>query len=138
MKNAFIQFRNHWLTNLITGLVSLVVGGIVFVLFYFLRDRAFIDAVNGSMVAAMVVILSGLLAMLAHFGAFDTFAFGFKQVGSMMFAKNVRRDGSFADYKEKKRDKRNKGSYSFIAIIFTGLLILIAAIVLEIIYHVKF
>lgn len=58
MKNAFLQFRKHWLTNLIVFLSSLVVGGIIFILYFFLRNRVFIDAVNGSMIAAAFVILS--------------------------------------------------------------------------------
>lgn len=138
MKNAFIQFRNHWLPNLITFLVSLVVGGVVFILFFFLRTRSFMDAINGTTIAALFVLLSGVLALLAHLGAFDTFAFGFKQLGSMMFAKNARRDGTYSDYRERKQEKRASSAHSYLAIIAAGLMLLIAVIVLEIIYHVKF
>ncbi len=138
MKNAFIQFKNHWKINLLVFAISLVLGGIIFVLFFFLRNRSFMDAVNGVSLAALFVLLSGLLALLAFLGAFDTFAFGFKQLGSMMFAKNARRDGTYADYRDKKREKRTSSSHSYLAIIAAGLIILIAAIILEIIYHSKF
>ena len=136
MKNAFIQFKNHWKINLLVFAISLVIGGVIFVLFFFLRNRSFMDAVNGVSLAALFVLLSGLLALLAFLGAFDTFAF--KQLGSMMFAKNARRDGTYADYRDKKREKRTSSSHSYLAIIAAGLIILIAAIILEIIYHSKF
>jgi len=138
MKNAWIQIKRHWLFNLLTFIISLMVGGLIFVLYFFLRNRAFIDAVNGVSIAAMVVLLSGVLSFLAFLGAFDTFAFGFKQLGSMMFAKDARRDGTYQDYRDKKREKRNSSSYNFIFIILAGLILLIALIVLEIIYHSKF
>ncbi len=138
MKNAFLQFRKHWLTNLIVFLSSLVIGGIIFILYFFLRNRVFIDAVNGSMIAAAFVILAGLLVFMTYLGAFDLFVFGFKQLGSAIFSKDPRRDGPYAEYREKKIEKRNTSPHVFIAIIAAGLVLLIAAIVLEIIYHVKF
>ena len=138
MKNAWIQLRRHWLYNLITLFISLAIGAGIFLLYFFLRNRAFIDAVNGMTIGAMVVSLSGVLAWLSFLGAFDTFAFGFKQLGSMLFAKDARRDGSYSDYRDSKREKRNNSTYNFIAIIAAGLILLIAVLVLEIIYHTKF
>lgn len=73
---------------------------------------------------------------VSHLGAFDTFAFGFKQLGSMFFAKNPRRDGTYADYKQNKADKRAASSYNFVAVILAGLFMLISVGILEIIYHV--
>lgn len=72
-----------------------------------------------------------------HLGAFDTFVFGFKQLGSMIFAKDARRDGSYAEYREKKTEIRNNSSYNFIAIIFAGLLLCVVLVVLDIIYNVS-
>lgn len=138
MKNAWLQIKRHWLFNLLTFIISLVVGGLIFVLYFFLRNRAFIDAVNGASLAAMVVLLSGVLSFLSFLGAFDTFAFGFKQLGSMLFAKDARRDGTYQDYRDAKIEKRHSSSYNFIFIILAGLILLIAVVVLEIIYHVKF
>ena len=138
MKNAFIQFRRHWLTNLVVFLSSLFVGGVIFVLYFFLRNRSFIDAVNGSAISGMIVFLSGLLVFMHHLGAFDTFVFGFKQLGSAIFAKDARRDGKYSDYRQEKTEKRKNSSYVFISIVAAGLTILIAALILEIIYHTKY
>ena len=96
------------------------------------------DAINGASIAALFVLLSGVLTLLAYLGAFDFFAFGFKQLGSMLFAKNARRDGLYSDYRDRKQEKRATSSHSYLAIIAAGLILLIAVIVLEIIYHTKF
>lgn len=137
MKRAFEQFRKHWITNLVTFIISLILAALIFCLMFFLRDRSFSDAVSAVGMAAIVISLLGLLLWMGHLGAFDTFAFGFKQVGSMLFAKDARRDGSYADYRAEKAKKRDNSSFNFIAVIFAGILLLIALIVLEIVYNVR-
>lgn len=136
MKNAFQQFRKHWIANLVTFIFSLIVATVIFLLMFFLRDRNLASAVDGLGMAAMVVLLFGLLAWMAHLGAFDTIAFGFKQVGSMLFARNARRDGNYADYRSEKAEKRTSSAYSFISIIAAGVLLSIALLVLYIVYRV--
>ena len=137
MKRAFEQFKKYWLVNLITFIISLVVGAIIFCLFFFLRGRTLLSAVDGAAVGAISVLFLGLLFWMHHLGAFDTFVFGFKQLGSMLFAKDARRDGTYAEYREKKTEIRNNSSYNFIAIIFAGLLLCVALLVLDIIYNVS-
>jgi len=135
MKRAFEQFKKYWLVNLITFLLSLVVGAIIFCIMFFLRGRTLLSAVDGAALGAVSVLFLGLLFWMHHLGAFDTFVFGFKQLGSMLFAKDARRDGSYAEYRERKTESRNNSSFNFIAVIFAGLLLCIALIVLEIVYH---
>ena len=135
MKRAFEQFKKYWLVNLITFIISLAVGAIIFCLFFFLRDRTLIAAVDGAAVGAVSVLFLGLLFWMHHLGAFDTFVFGFKQLGSMLFAKDARRDGTYAEYRDKKTEIRNNSSYNFIAVIFAGLLLSVALLVLDIIYN---
>ena len=95
-----------------------------------------IAAVDAAAIAAITVLFFGLLVWMAHLGAFDTFAFGFKQLGSMLFAKNPRKDGAYADYRDQKTEKRQNSSYNFVAIIAAGILLCIALLVLDIIYNV--
>lgn len=137
MKRAFEQFKKYWLVNLITFLTSLAAGAIIFCLFFFLRGRTLIAAVDGAAVGAVSVLFLGLLFWMHHLGAFDTFVFGFKQLGSMLFAKDARRDGTYAEYRNKKTEIRTNSSYNFIAIIFAGLVLSIALVVLDIIYNVS-
>ena len=135
MKKAFEQIKKYWLINLVAFIVSIAVGAGIFCLFFFLRNKTLLDAVDGSALAAIVVLFSGLLLWVSHLGAFDTFAFGFKQLGSMIFAKDARRDGTFYEYKEAKNEKRADSSYLFVSVIIAGLALSIALIVLEIVYH---
>ena len=137
MKRAFEQIKKYWLVNLITFVASLVIGAGIFCLFFFLRNQTIVAAVDGAAVGAMVVLFLGLLFWMAHLGAFDTFAFGFKQLGSMIFAKDARRDGTYADYREAKKEKRNDSSYNFVSIIIAGLVLSIVLLVLEIIYKTR-
>ena len=135
MKKAFTQIKKYWLINLITFILSLLMGGGIFCLFFFLRNQTIMAAVDGAAIGGMVVLFLGLLMWVAHLGAFDTFAFGFKQLGSMLFAKDARREGTFQEYKENKAAKRDNSSYNFVMVIFAGLLLSISIIVLEIIYR---
>ena len=135
MKRAFTQIKKYWLINLLTLVISLIVGGGIFCLFFFLRGKTIVAAVDGSAVATVSILGIGLLVWMHHLGAFDTFAFGFKQLGSMLFAKEPRRDGKYQDYRQEKIEKRNNSSFNFVAIIVAGLLLSISLIVLEIIYR---
>lgn len=135
MKKAFAQIKKYWLINLTTFFVSLVVGAAIFCLIFFLRNQSIVAAVDGAAIGSIVVLFLGLLMWVAHLGAFDTFAFGFKQLGSMLFAKDARQDGTFQEYKENKAMKRDNSSYNFVMVIFAGLLLSISIIVLEIIYR---
>ena len=135
MKKAFAQIKKYWLINLITFIISLVVGIAIFCLIFFLRNQTIVAAVDGAAIGSVIVLFLGLLMWVAHLGAFDIFAFGFKQLGSMLFAKDARRDGTFQEYKENKATKRDNSSYNFVMVIFAGLLLSISIIVLEIIYR---
>ena len=137
MKRAFGQIKKYWLINLITFIISLVVGACIFCLMFFLRDRTLIAAVDGTAVASISVFFIGLLMFVAHLGAFDMFALGFKQLGSMLFAKNPIRDGNFVDYKQEKAEKRSDSSYGFVAVVAAGLVFAIALVILDIVYFIS-
>ena len=135
MGKLFTQLRKYWISNLVIIFISLALGAAIFLLYFFLREGTIVDAVDGAAVAGMFVVLSGLLSLMGFLGVFDMFAFGFKQLGSTLFAKNPRRDGSYADYKQAKIEKRDDSSYYFVPIILAGIIYLIAFVVLEIIYN---
>ena len=135
MNNALIQIKKYWKINLLTFIISIVVGVGILCLIFFLRNMTLLAAVDGSAIGGVSVLLVGLLMWVSHLGAFDTFVFGFKQLGSMFFAKDARRDGNYADYKQNKAETRANSSYNFVAVIAAGLFLSIALIVLEIIYH---
>ena len=138
MKKAIEQIKKHWLANLITFIISFLVGVAIFLVYFLTRNsRTITEACNASAVSTAVLLLGGLLAWMAHLGVFDIFSFGFKQLGSMFFAKNPIRDGNYADYQAEKREKRSNSSYGFVAVIASGVLFAISLIVLDILYFVS-
>ena len=136
MKRAFEQVRKYWIANLITLVVSLMIFAGIFCAIFFTRPvKNIIAAIDGSTIGTISILSLGLLMWLSHLGAFDLFAFGFKQMGSMMFAKDARRDGHYADYRENKMTKRSNSAYIFVSVIIAGLLCAISVAVLYIIYE---
>ncbi|MBO4703293.1 MAG: DUF3899 domain-containing protein [Bacilli bacterium] len=135
MKKVFEQIKKHWRINLITFFASLLLGGGIFCLIFFLRNMTIIAAVDGAAIGSVIVIFIGLLMLVNHLGAFDTFSFGFKQLGTMMFSKDPRKENSYQEYREDKILRRSNSSYNFVIVILTGSLLSISIIVLEIIYH---
>ena len=103
-----------------------------------MRGQNIVSAVNGAALAFVVLLFFGLLMLVTHLGAFDSFSFGFRQLGTMIFSKDPRREGTFADYREAKRVKRDNSSFSFFSMMAGSLVYGILLIVLEIIYHAKF
>ena len=137
MKRAFQQIKKYWKINLITFAISLIVGGGIFCLVFFLKSRNIVSALDAAAISSVSVLCLGLLLWVHHLGAFDTFAFGFKQLGTMLFSKEPRKSGKYQDYRAQKIEKRNNSSYNFVSVIAAGLLLSISIIVLEIIYHVS-
>ena len=136
MKRAFFQIRKYWLVNLITFIVSLMIFGGIFCAVYFTRPvKSIVGAIDGATVGSIVVLVLGLLMLLAHLGTFDLFAVGFKQMGSMLFAKDARKEGHYQDYRERKAVKRSNSSYVFVSVIFAGLLTALSIVILQIIYN---
>ena len=136
MKRAFIQIRKYWRANLITFIVSLLVFAGIFCAVFFTRPvRNIVAAIDGATIGSISVLGLGLLMWLSHLGTFDLFVFGFRQMGSMLFAKDARRDGHYADYRDDKMTKRSNSAYIFVSVIIAGLLCSISILVLEIIFH---
>ncbi len=138
MKKVFEQIRKHWLTNLITFLISLTIGVAIFLVMFLTRNRTIIAAIDGVTVGGLVILAMGLLCWLSFLGAFDLLTFGFKQLGNTLFSKDPRKAGHFEEFQDEKRQKRLSSSYNFIAMMAAGLLILIAIPILEIIYKTQF
>lgn len=135
MKRAFEQVRKYWIANLITLAISLMIFAGIFCAIFFTRPvKNIIAAIDGSTIGTISVFSLGVLMWLSHLGTFDLFAFGFKQMGSMLFAKDAKRDGHYADYREDRMTKRTNSAYIFVSVIFASLLCAISVVVLYIIY----
>ena len=136
MKKAFNQIKKYWLINLVTFLIAIVVGVAIFCLIFFLRNQTIIAAGDGAAIGSMVVIFLGLLMWVAHLGAFDTFAYGFKQMFTSFFAKNANKYNDMYSYKQAKIEKREHSPRIYFAMLFAAVFFVLAIIVLEIVYHI--
>lgn len=121
--------------NIITFVISLSVGAIIFCLYFFLKSRTIVDACNASIMAAVILVSLGLLIWLTRLGAFDTFAYGFKQLGHAMFGRSPTKYHDMIEYKQDRYEKRKDKTNYYLFIIIAGLCFGVATLVLEIIYH---
>lgn len=124
--------------DIITVVISLGVGGIIFLIYFLLnKDRygGISAGCNATILSAIILVSSGVLVWLSRLGAFDTFAYGFKQLGSSIFSKNPRKYNNMVEYKQDKYEKRKEKTNYYLFIILAGLLFGVATLILEIIYH---
>ena len=116
--------------NLITLLVSIVIGIVIFCAYFFLRGMKFLDAVDGSFIASGILICVGFLFLIVNQGTFDGIVVGFSNLFSV-FKKDGKKkyDGIF-EYEQIKAEKRKGTRYRFLAIILSGLIFLIISLIL--------
>ena len=136
MKNLFLSLKKHWKSFLITGIVDLVIGMTIFLVFYFaINKQTMVGALNGTGVAGAALVGVFALAWLARNGAFDTMSYGFNQMITSMFGRKANKFNDFADYKEQKNTKREIASLAYFSHLFVAILFFIAFGILEIVYH---
>ena len=96
------------------------------------RDRTLIAAIDGVTMAGIILLGGGLLCLVAHFGAFDTMSYGFRQMFTSMFAKEANKFNDMAEYKEDRNKKRAASSHYYYVMMIVSLLFFIVLIALEI------
>ena len=137
MKKVFIQIRKHWITNLVAlGITLMIFVGIFCAVFFTRTNKGLVAAIDATTYGGLGVLVAGLFAWLAHMGTFDLISFGFRQLGSIMFAKDPRKDGGYHEYRQEKLKKRDDSSYSFLIMIAVGLLAFLAVMVMLIIMNI--
>lgn len=131
-KNKKIQLIKDYSITLV---ISLVIGTIIFCLYFFLNGRTLTAACSATFLAGVILICTGLLITVARYGAFDTFAYGFKQLGTTIFRNQPTKYNDMAEYKQECYEKRKTKTKYFLFVILAGLLYCIAGGILEIIFH---
>ncbi len=124
-----------WKIYIIAGIIALAIGTGIFCLYFFLNNMTIVAACNASIVAGVSLVGLGALIILARLGTFDTFVYGFMQLGSSMFGRQPKKYNDMVEYKQAKYDERKEKSKYYFAIMIVGALFFIATLVLEIIYH---
>ena len=121
----------NWKPFIIAGIISLLLGVFIFILFFIILKM---PALDGTGFAAIILLASAGLIWVAREGFFDIFSYGFRQLGSTMFGKKANEFNDFAGYKEYKQTSREKRSKYYISVAIVGALFLIVTIILSIIY----
>lgn len=122
------------LKNLIILLVSLSIGALIYVLFSLYKGFTFYNAIDGFFVAGSVLVLGGLLFLAGNEGTFDVFSVGFANLFATAKKNGTKKYDSLYDYREMKLEKRKGNRYILIPIEISGVLYLIVAVVLFIMY----
>ena len=130
--------NDRLIKNLIYWGIILGVSIAVFCLVFFIpHNFSMIGWINGCFFSGGIILALGLLAMVGHFGAFDMFVYGVRDV---FFHMNPSKDKvkpykDYVEYIEKKKETRKKKGFGFFWPFLTfGLLLLVAAIVLRIVF----
>ena len=120
---------------IIAGIIALAIGAAIFCLYFFLNKSTIVAACNATILAGVALIGMAALILLTRLGAFDTFAYGFSQLGTAMFCRQPKKYNDMVEYKQIKAEERKDKSNYFISFLIVGSLFLIATLVCEIIYH---
>jgi len=130
-----VKKKFNWKANIISFCIGIGIGIVTFLIYFFTGTLHLTRAVNGVTVAMAVVACSAALVTVSYYGAFDTFAFGFRQLGTMMFNRHDPGNKiTFSDYKDKKRELRKNSSKYFIGMFVSSGVFVIAVIILRIIH----
>ena len=132
------NIKKHLMTYLLSFSISILVGVAVFLIFFFVQGQTITASLNGTGIAFAIVFAGGALVWLHSLGAFDTFAYGFKQVANSMFSKEANRYNDFSQYKQDKRDERVNAPRTYYVILSASFVFLIAFIILEIVKSTMF
>lgn len=127
----------HLKIYIITLIIALAIGSGIFCLYYFLNKPVIATACNATILAGISLVGAGMLILLARLGAFDTFSYGFIQLGTAMFGRQPKRYNDMVEYKQIKTEQRKTKSNYYFVVMIAGSLFLIATLILEIIYHVN-
>ena len=116
---------------IISGIISLLLGVFIFILFFLILKR---PALDGTAYAAIILISSAGLIWVAREGFFDIFSYGFRQLGSTILSKKAYEYNDYSGYRQFKNEIREKKSKYYFSIAITGLLFLVATVILYLIY----
>ena len=116
---------------IISGIFSLLLGIFIFILFFIILKR---PALDGTAYAAIILISSAGLIWVAREGFFDIFSYGFRQLGSTILSKKANEYNDYSGYRQFKNEIREKRSKYYFSIAITGLLFLVATVILYLIY----
>lgn len=135
-ENFGTRFKKYWKQYIIAMLICVAIGGVIFSLVYFLNNRSDIALSNGLTLAGGVLMAIGAMMWISKQGFFDFVSYGFKQMGASLFNRqNPIKYDDLPTYKQEQNKKRNSSPDFWFPVLVTGLLILIPAIILTVMFN---
>ena len=139
MNKLIESIKRYPKSFIISGIIGVMIGFIVFAIFYFaIGGMTLIGAINGTGVGAVVVLAIFAFAWLGRNGAYDTMSYGFKQMFTSMFGKNANKYHDFNEYKNEKNAKREFANLSYFSYLAVSFLYAIPFAILEILLHTQY
>ena len=121
----------YWIVATVYGIVVFVAGLLI------KQDFSYVGFMNSAFYTGGIVLFSGLLLLVTHWGAFDIFVYGFKDVFYHMNPNPGKQKEykDFPEYVEKKREIRQRKRYTFLwPFLAWGGTYLLVMLILRIIY----
>lgn len=121
----------YWIVATVYGMVVFVAGLLI------KQDFSYVGFMNSAFYTGGIVLFSGLLLLVTHWGVFDIFVYGFKDVFYHMNPNpNKQKEyKDFPEYIEKKREIRQRKRYTFLwPFLAWGGTYLLVMLILRIIY----
>lgn len=118
------------LTNLICFVASLIIGGLIYVIFCLCKDFSLYNSLDGMFVATSVIIFIGLFDLILNKGTFDVIAVGFSNFGRMFKKDPTKKYDGIYEYQELKKKKRLKYRFRFLSFLIAGIILLTITLVL--------
>lgn len=135
MKNIQSIFN---LRNLVSLLISLAVGALIYVAFGFYKSFNLYNSVDGLFIAAACLICIGLMYWIINAGTFDGLTVGFSNLFAVQKKNGTKKYDSIFDYRETKAAKRASNRFSFLPIVFAGFLYLVAALIVYAVFKANY
>lgn len=133
------QFKVHmirfWKDYLISFIIALILGVVIFLLFFLLRSRTLYDALNAATMSGVIILCFGGLIFISSFGFFDLLSYGANQTLHFVFGRKANKYHDYPNYVEEKRKKREHSAHIFIPFLIVSILFFIAVFALEICMH---
>lgn len=124
--------RKNLKPYLIASAITLVIGGGLFCLFYFLVRKGSI--VDGLGYPAIILLSIGGLMFVSSCGFFDFLSYGVKQFGSLLFGRKPNNYNDYPGYRQYKADVRKKSPSYFGVVLIIGAIFFIATIIVLLVF----
>lgn len=120
----------NWKKSLVIFVIGLIISLI------YLCTNGFNSAIsycNAFFISGFIIIAISILSTLSYFGAFDTISYSFYSLGRVFTKEKEMGEKKYkdlVDYVEKKKATRKKFLYSFLPYVYSGLIFMLASIIL--------